>query len=220
MAGIKKSTLNFLVDLSNNNNREWFQAHREWFEEAKADFESFVFNLIAGIRQFDSSIGMIEPKDCIFRIFRDVRFSANKLPYKENFGAFIAPGGRKSNLCGYYIHIQPSSSFASGGLYMAPPTIMKAVRQKMVDDRKEFLAIVESKNFKDTLTFDGVEQAKRTPAGFSFDKEIDFYLRLKHITPSLDFPDSKVIQPGFETQVLRTFEIMSPLIKFLNQAID
>lgn len=220
MPGLMKSTLSFLIDLSNNNNREWFQANRNRFEDAKADFERFVFELIAGISQFDRSIGALEAKDCIFRIYRDVRFSKNKLPYKENFGAFIAPGGRNSSLCGYYIHIQPSSSFASGGLYMAPPPVMKAVRQKMVDDRSEFLSIVQNAEFLKILSFDGVEQAKRTPTGFVFDPELDFYLKLKHITPSCDLSDSDLFQPDFHINVLKTFEVMSPLIKFLNQAIE
>jgi len=220
MPGLKKETVDFLVNLSKNNNREWFQANRNSYELANADFQQFIFTLIAGISRFDKSIGALEPRDCTFRIYRDVRFSANKNPYKENFGAFIAPGGRKSNSCGYYIHIQPGSSFASGGLYMAPTPVMKEVRMAMVDNRTEFLSIINNPKFKSTFTWEGVEQAKRTPAGFEFDSELDHFLRLKHITPTCDFTDQELIHPDFDRRTIEVFETLSPLIKFLNQAIQ
>ncbi|MEY1638561.1 DUF2461 domain-containing protein [Tenuifilum osseticum] len=219
MPGLQKETVNFLVNLSNNNNREWFQVNRNYYEQAQTDFQRLVFTLIAGISHFDKSIGALEPRDCIFRIYRDVRFSANKNPYKENFGAFIAPGGRKSSGCGYYIHIQPGGSFASGGLYMAPAPVMKAVRTAMVENRSEFLSVVNNPKFKSTFTWEGVEQAKRTPAGFEFDPELDLFLRLKHITPSRDFTDDELFHPDFDLRAIEVFETLSPLVKFLNQAI-
>lgn len=219
MAKLMKETLVFLENLSKNNNREWFQENKKSYELALSDFQELAFNLIAGISRFDKSIGALEPRDCIFRIYRDVRFSPNKNPYKENFGAFIAPGGRKGNLCGYYIHIQPGSSFASGGLYMAPAPVMKEVRQAMVENRSEFLSIINSPKFKSTFTWEGIEQAKRTPAGFEFDAELDFFLRLKHITPSCDFTDESLLKPNFDSVALAVFETLSPLNKFINNAI-
>lgn len=220
MPGLRNNTVEFLVNLSKNNNREWFQANRNSYELANADFQQLVFTLIAGISHFDKSIGALDPRDCIFRIYRDVRFSANKNPYKENFGAFIAPGGRKSNRCGYYIHIQPGGSFASGGLYMAPTPVMKQARMAMVDNRSEFLSIINNPKFKSTFTWEGVEQVKRTPAGFQFDSELDLFLRLKHITPSYDFADEVLVQCGFHLKAIEVFETLSPLVKFLNQAIQ
>jgi len=102
---IEASTLNFLADLQGNNNREWFQQNRNRYELAFSNFYQLVLSLIAGIGSFDKNLGSPDPKDCIFRIYRDVRFSPNKMPYKQNFGAYIAKGGKKSNLSGYYIHI-------------------------------------------------------------------------------------------------------------------
>lgn len=220
MPGLRKETVDFLVNLSSNNNREWFQANRNSYEQAQNDFQRLVFTLIAGISRFDKSIGALEPRDCIFRIYRDVRFSANKKPYKENFGALIATGGRKSNRCGYYLHIQPGESFVSGGLYMAPGAVMKQVRMAMVDNRSEFLSIVNKSEFKSTFTWDGVEQIKRTPSGFHFDPELDFFIRLKHITPLYNFTDELLVQPNFDLMVIELFENLSPLVKFLNQIIN
>lgn len=220
MPGLRNDTVEFLVNLSKNNNREWFQANRNSYELANADFQQLVFTLIAGISHFDKSIGALEPRDCIFRIYRDVRFSVNKNPYKENFGAFIAPGGRKSKGCGYYIHIQPGGSFASGGLYMAPTPVMKQVRMAMVDNRTGFLSIINNPKFKSTFTWEGVERVKRTPTGFQFDSQLDLFLRLKHITPSCDFADEVLVQSGFDLKAIEVFETLSPLVKFLNQAIQ
>ncbi len=219
MSGLGNDTIGFLADLSNNNNREWFQENRKRYEQAQNDFQQLVFSLIVGISHFDKTIGSIEPRDCIFRIYRDVRFSPNKNPYKENFGAFIAPGGKKGNSCGYYIHIQPGSSFASGGLYMAPSAVMKEVRTAMVDNRKEFLSIVNHPTFKSTFTWEGAEQVKRTPAGFKFDMELDFFLRLKHITPSCYFNDSTLTHADFDQKAIEVFHTLNPLIEFLNHAI-
>ncbi len=219
MPAISTATLSFLHDLALNNNRDWFQSNRDRFNKAAANFETFVFSLIAGISEFDKGLGAVDPRECIFRIYRDVRFSTNKLPYKENFGAYIAPSGRKSSMSGYYIHIQPGVSFASGGLYMAPAPVMKAVRQAMVDSRNEFLDIVNNTKFVSLLTFDGVEQTKRVPLDFPADETLSPYLRLKHITPSHYISDRDILKSNFESQVLEVFRAMYPLISFINQAI-
>lgn len=122
--------IKFLQNLEKNNNREWFKDHDKEYKKAKKEFENFVIKLIIEINKFDNSIGYVEPKDCIFRIFRDVRFGMNKDPYKNNFGAYIATNGRKSLTAGYYIHIQPDESFAGGGIYSPPSDILKKLGQK------------------------------------------------------------------------------------------
>lgn len=102
---------------------------------------------------------------------------------------------------------------------MAPAPVMKAVRLAMVENRSEFLSIVNNPKFKSTFTWEGVEQVKRTPAGFKFDSELDPFLRLKHITPSRDFTNEELVHPEFDLRAIEVFETLSPLVKFLNQAI-
>src|SRR5258705_181440 len=108
---IDRSTIEFLSKLSKNNNKEWFDKNRPSYESAKTNFKEFVNELIISTAKFDPSIKHLEAKDCIFRINRDVRFSKNKAPYKNNFGAILSPGGKKAFDAGYYIQIQPGASF-------------------------------------------------------------------------------------------------------------
>jgi uncharacterized protein (TIGR02453 family) len=116
---ISKETLLFLKGLEDNNDRDWLQANKKEFENAKANFAGFVGEMITGISRFDQDISGLAPDACIFRIYRDIRFSKDKSPYKTHFGAYISPGGRKINSPGYYIHIQPGGqSFLAAGKHM------------------------------------------------------------------------------------------------------
>lgn len=104
---IDQSTFNFLKDLKSNNNRDWFNDNRKTYEIARDNFAAFIGELIEDIQEMDDFITEATPKNTIFRIFKDVRFSKNKDPYKTHFGAAIAKGGRKSEYSGYYIHVEP-----------------------------------------------------------------------------------------------------------------
>ena len=127
-----KEILGFLKDLEANNTREWFDQNRERYDLTRKKFLAVAEILIHEIRQFDEEIPVLNPKDCIFRIFRDVRFSNDKRPYKANYGSYIAKGGRKSGYAGYYIHVQPGAnsckfllraSFISSSLQFFPPIL-------------------------------------------------------------------------------------------------
>ena len=118
MQTIAKSTLQFLTDLKANNNRDWFQANKPVYQEALENFTQFIDALIAEIVKFDPSIGHHTAKQCIFRIYRDVRFSKDKSPYKTHFGAHITSAAKKSEIhsrAGYYIHIGPGEAMLAGG---------------------------------------------------------------------------------------------------------
>jgi|SRR6056297_2879806 len=103
---ISKELLNFLRDLKKNNHKEWFHKNKPVYQQVRREFEQYIALLIAGIAQFDDTVKSLEPRDCIFRINRDIRFSKDKSPYKTNFGAYIAPGGRKGGYAGYYFHLK------------------------------------------------------------------------------------------------------------------
>lgn len=151
--------LEFLKDLRENNDREWFTRNRARYDEAQKLFENFVNQLIPEIRSFDASIDMITAKDCIFRIYRDVRFSANKAPYKTNFGAYIARGGKKSTWAGYYIHFEPGTSMLGGGMYMPPADQLKKARQEVYFNSTELRRIMADDSF--TAYFDGLDDEFR-----------------------------------------------------------
>ena len=148
---IHKSTLDFLSKLSKNNNRDWFEKNRPDYELAKTNFKEFVSEFILSTSKFDPSIKHLEAKDCIFRINRDVRFSKNKAPYKNNFGAILAPGGKKSFDAGYYIQLQPGASFIAGGMWQPPTPQINAIRQEIDYNAEEFKKIIGAKEFKKLL---------------------------------------------------------------------
>ena len=132
MNKIEQHTLDFLRDLAQNNNREWFAANKARYETGKKNFELFAQDLLTHLQSIDSSLASIELKQCLYRIYRDVRFSKNKDPYKTHFGVYIAKnGGRNSLFAGYYFHLDPNEAFFGGGIYMPQPEYLKMVRKKI-----------------------------------------------------------------------------------------
>jgi uncharacterized protein (TIGR02453 family) len=221
MSKIAQETLGFLRDLEDNNNREWLQANKKEFEGAKANFAEFVGDLIVGISEFDPEISGLAPDACIFRIYRDIRFSKDKSPYKTHFGAYISPGGRKINAPGYYIHIQPGGrSFLAAGKHMPEPKELLAIRQAVAGDTDEFLRIVENKKFIASFGELHGEKLKTAPKGFPADHAAIEYLKLKGFTVATPQEKDKVVTgANFTASVVKTFKETKPLIDFLRKAL-
>lgn len=218
---IAASTLEFLNDLKANNSREWFVDNKKCYETAKKNNIEVARQLAAGIHDFDKTISVnSDPKDFTYRIYRDIRFSYDKTPYKTNMGAFFVPGGKKSGLAGYYLHIEPSASFVSGGIYMAEPKIMKAIRNAISDQAEEFLEIVNNTTFKKTFSIWSEESLKRVPTGFDAQSPVAEYLKMKHISPLHSMSNKELTDKNTLKKILECFFILSPLIKFLNKAIQ
>ena len=180
----------FLKDLSANNNREWFNEHKAEYETARAEFDNFLATVIARISLFDETIRGIQPKDCTYRIYRDTRFSADKTPYKIHFGGYINAKGKKSDHCGYYVHLQPGNCLLAGGSYCPPSPLLKALRQAVYDNMDEFRGIVEDPAFKQYFPVVGENFLKTAPKGFSKDYPYLKYLQCKEYTVSCHQPDS------------------------------
>jgi len=214
-----ESALKFLKALKENNNRDWFNANKDWFVKSSDEFKSFINLLIAGISGFDDSLKAADSKDCIFRIYRDVRFSPNKEPYKTNFGAYMARGGRKSIYAAYYFHLDAESSFISGGIYMAEPDIMKQIREDIDIYSDEFLAIVNEKRFKNTFSFFENEKLSRVPKGFDKDSPMAEYLKFKHITPYRDLSEKEICSDKLLDIALDTYKTLKPLNDFINRSV-
>jgi uncharacterized protein (TIGR02453 family) len=219
MAQIKKSTLDFLKGLKNNNYREWFLANQPAYKDAKGNFESFIQELINEIVVFDPVLKGIEVKNCVFRINRDVRFSNDKSPYKSNFGAFIVKGGKKNGdkYAGYYFHIEPGESMIAGGAYIPPSPWLSAIREKINDEPEEFLRIINEKNFKKYFgTLQG-EKLKTAPKGYPSDHPHIELLKHKSFLAMETVPDEKVLSPGYFEYVVNGFRAMKPLNDFLTE---
>lgn len=216
-----KEILSFLSDLKNNNNREWFDLNRDRYQKAKTLFEEKVNLMIAEISHFDPSVGMPLAKDSIFRIFRDVRFSKDKLPYKTNFGAFIANGGRKTARAGYYIHIEPGASMVGGGIYMPEPDVVKKLRQEIYYNADGFKKLIEEKNFKKTFgKLAEFDKLKRPPKDFDATFPHVDLLMYKSYTVMHPLSDDVVLSDRFPQKVLEVCSTMKEFNHFLNKAFD
>lgn len=210
----------FLTGLRENNSREWFQANKPQYEAAKAEVEAFINLVIPEIARFDPAIKLVSAKDCMFRIFRDVRFAKDKSPYKVNMGAWITRAGRKSPGPGYYLHIQPGESFLAGGVYMPMPDQLKRIRQEIHYNADEFKSILNHKGFR--KYFDGIsemDKQKLAPRDFPKDFPDIELLKHKHYTVSHPIADKKIMDPRFKSYVVTVFEAMKPLQEFLTRAL-
>jgi uncharacterized protein (TIGR02453 family) len=215
-----KKTLAFLKDLKSNNNKEWFDKHKNLYLEAKEEFETDVDELIKEIRRFDKKISPdLKGKDCAFRIYKDVRFSKDKTPYKTNFGASISPGGKKSVEAGYYIHLEPGGSFLAGGVWMPEPPMLNAIRQEIDYNPQAFLKILKSASFKKYFKgLDEEDKLKTAPKGFEKDHPQIELLKNKHFIVSSQIAEKSLSDKNFVTAVASGFKAMYPLIQYLREA--
>lgn len=211
--------IQFLHELSENNNREWFQKNKKRYDESREKVLFITDVLINEIRKFDPDIPLLEPKDCLFRIFRDVRFSNDKRPYKTNFGSFIAKGGRKSMYAGYYFHIEPDTSFVGGGIYMPDAEHLKAIREYIAENGEEFLAITTTKGFKKVFPEMMDDKLKTAPKGFSPEHEYIDFLRYKSFAFSSQLSKTQILADTYIEQLVQSFKTLQPVNRFLNDAL-
>jgi uncharacterized protein (TIGR02453 family) len=213
--------IEFLSGLKENNTREWFQENKASYDKARGIFESFVNELIPKIREIDPMVDMITAKDCVFRIYRDVRFSHDKSPYKPNMGAFIARGGKNSTMAGYYIHVEPGTCFLAGGMYMPQPEILKRIRDEIFYQPDEFKKIISSKAF--TSYYNGFmeeDKLKKPPKGYPADfPDIDL-LKYKSYAVMHKVDDQLVVSDEYMKYAIKAFQALYPLNAFFNRLFE
>lgn len=212
--------LSFLKDLSKNNNRDWFNVHKEQYLAVKLGFENVIELLLHEIRKFDSEIGPIRAKDCTFRIYRDVRFSKDKSPYKTQMGAFMTPGGKKSGKAGYYFHLEPGNIFLAGGMYRPPPDILKRVRENIFNNIDEFKSIIQEKDFLAQFGAISGEKLKMAPKGFSKEFPDMELLKFKSYTIVKTIDQIAINHQDMIVTLTRDFKIMKTFNHFLNSALS
>ena len=217
---IEPFVFDFLLDLEQNNNRDWFQQNKKRYDVALKNVQEFVNQTIAGISAFDASVSSQNAKDCIFRIYRDIRFSHDKMPYKTHFGAFITPNGKKSGNSGYYIHIQHNASFVVGGLWAPEPPVLKRIREEIYYAPEELVGILEDKTFKSTfgeLINEG--NLKKPPKNYPVDFEYIKLLQYRHFCAEKAVSNTEVTAENFLKKCLQILEISAPLVKYMNKVL-
>lgn len=215
-----EKVLEFLKELSANNNREWFQDNKKWYNESREKMTFLTDVLINEIGKFDPAVRGVLAKDSMFRIFRDVRFSKDKRPYKTNFGSFICKGGRKSVNPGYYFHLEPGGCFIGGGIYMPPAEPLRAIRNFMAEHAEEYREIIDDPDFKKEFPEMYDDKLKTAPKGFSKDHEHIDLLRYKSFIFSKTFNDSVVTGDKYVQEMVSAFHRLYPVNRFLYQAVD
>ena len=221
MSKINKSTFKFLADLKKNNNRDWFNDNKPVYQEARANFEEFIANLISNISKFDPPIAEIIPKKSIFRIYRDTRFGKDKTPYKINLGAHLSPhSAQLHDRAGYYIHLEPGKSFLAGGAYLPPAPWLNAIRYEINRNSKEFKKILSNKTFKNYFGELEGEKLKTAPRDYPKDHPEIELLKFKSFLAIHNLKNNEVLSDGYLQNATKVFKALQPFDKFLNNAIE
>jgi uncharacterized protein (TIGR02453 family) len=221
---LQPSTIHFLKQLNKNNNKPWFDANRKTYETAKADFASFIQQVIDKHGKNDSSISHLAAKECMFRINRDVRFAKDKSPYKNNFGASINKGGKKAIASpGYYFHLQPGQAFTGGGIWMPQPEYLRKVRQEIDYNLADMKKIIAAKSFKTVygdLSQEAEYKLSRVPKGYEADNPAAEYLKLKSFIAIKSLSDADLTSKDLVKKTVTAFSALQPLITFINASIE
>lgn len=218
---LKKETLNFIKEVAENNNREWFAANKDVYEAAKADVLALVGTLIPELAKVDPLLSAeADPKKSLLRIYRDVRFSKNKDPYKNNFGIWFSAKSRGGNEPGYYLHIQPGKSFIAGGYWMPEAPHLKLIRQEIDYNIGDFKEIINEKDFKRNFKLGFDNALKNAPKGYDpADPNIEF-LKLKSFEATQKIDDEEFLKPNLVNKLISSFKTIQPLVAFLRNAIE
>lgn len=219
-ANNNQALIQFFRELTANNNREWFHARKEKFDALRKEYLEQVQELINRMALFDPELAGLEVKDCVFRIYRDIRFSPNKLPYKNHLGVYIAKGGRKSMYAGYYLHLEPGNSLLSGGIYMPPNDLLKRLRQDIYDQIEEFEEILEEPAFHAVYPELMGETLTRMPVGFPADSPYGYILKHKDFSVYASLPDAFFEAEDWIDQAVVRYRLLQPLNRFLNYTVE
>lgn len=210
----------FLNELKKNNNRQWFKDHKEQYDRLLAWFIKEVQELIDRIGAFDLEIAGLDAKKCIYRIYRDIRFSNDKTPYKTHFGAYMTGiGGRTGLYAGYYIHLEPENSLLSGGAWQPPSALLHKLRRDIYENMDEFREIIENKEFKKTYPRLEGEMQKRIHGDFPSDYPYMDLLKHKDFVVTSIKPEAFFSTQDWKDRAIEDFHKLYPFNRFLNYTI-
>jgi uncharacterized protein (TIGR02453 family) len=218
---IQPQTLDFLKELVDNNNREWFQANKERYDIARENLIEFAAGIIPKLHKVDASVSAeLDPKKCVMRIYRDIRFSKNKTPYKNNFGISLPTLGSKLGGVEYYLQIQPGKSFIAGGYWMPEAEHLKAIRQEIDYNANDLKNVIDNKEFINLFgDFRAQDQLKTTPKGYDTDNENIDLLKLKSFIAWHPLKDKEVTSLKAVDEIVKVCSKIYPLNVFLKNAI-
>lgn len=212
--------LDFLTDLRAHNEKAWMDANKARYHQIRDMWLEATNLLIQELAPLDTMVANLEAKQCVFRINRDIRFSKDKSPYKNNVGAFLAPGGKKGGYAGYYLHIEPQNrSFVAGGVYQPSSDVLKQVRQEIDYNAKELEQVINAPRFQQVFGGLQGDRLKKVPRGYDSAHPQAELLKMKSFLVMHHVTDAQVAQKDFLSQTLQIFQAIIPFNQFLNSAI-
>lgn len=220
MSYFKQEYLDFFKELAANNHKEWFDANRKRYEQfVKSPFNVFVSDLIKEVQKLDAKV-QVEPKHCITRINRDIRFSKDKTPYKLHMSAIISAGGKKDkSYPGMYIEASPEHFRIYGGAYELTPAQTTDLRHAIASDLKLFKTLMNDSEFISAFGKVRGEQAKRLPPEFKAAAEKEPLLFNKNMYHFASLPADIILSKHLMDEVMRHYRAALPLQRFLEKAL-
>ena len=219
---ITKNTIQFLEDLKENNNRDWFLSQKSSYENYKKNYHALIASILEQLKPKDESLKHLEVKNCTFRINRDIRFSKDKSPYKTHMGIWFSTNQNLKNAPGYYVHIEKGKSFMAGGLYCPEPSDLKKIRREIAFFYDELQEIINHKTFKKEfkeLDRDPSQVLKTAPKDFEKDHPAIEFLKLKSVTATQKINDDILFKSDFAETIAQKLLALKPLNEFLNRAL-
>jgi uncharacterized protein (TIGR02453 family) len=213
---LTQHTLQFLINLSENNNREWFHANRGDYDKTKVEFEVLSQKILTGVSQFQDDLINTKVKDCILRINRDIRFSLDKSPYKKYLAAGFGPGGKSSGKVDFYLHIEPNASFLGGGMWSPTSTQLASFRQEIDYNPQHLKGIIENKFFKEYFNEIHGEKVKKMPKGYPIDHPDIELLKYKQLFFVHKYTDNEILSEDFANKVINGCFVLKPYLDYIN----
>ena len=217
---IKQETLDFIKDVAEHNDRDWFAENKHRYETARTDLFTLIEKLIPELAAIDPAFPIDTPaKKCLMRIYRDVRFSKNKDPYKSNYGITFDVKGRGVTTPDYYLHIQPGKSFLGVGFWMPEPSVLKKIREEIDYNAAEFLEIIDNPDFKKIFKLSQEDKLKNAPKGYETSHPQIELLKLKSYIAIYNLEDKELLNKEIVNKLTTAFKVINPFVLFLRNAV-
>lgn len=221
---IKQTSLDFLKELKENNTKEWFEQNRNLYENYKSDILELTENLLTELSKFDETISnaQLNPKKCITRVNRDLRFTKDKTPYKNYVLLVFNKNGFHGNTAGYYLQIEPNSNFLGGGIWQTTSELLKKIRSEIDYSFSDINNIITSNKFKNTFPngIQGVGKLKRIPQGYEESNPASELLKMKGFCTKEVITDKLLTSKNCIESIVDVFKTSKPLIDYINKAIE
>lgn len=214
-----KSILDFLSELSEHNDRTWFEANRDRYKQVKKRMDEVAAEFIEAVAAFDPAVEGVQVKDATYRIYRDTRFTKDKSPYKTWFGVYVCPRGKKSGFSGYYMHVEPDQNhyMLCTGAYCPTAGEIRSVREEIMTEGDAFVESIEAAT---GFEVDWSSALKRMPQGWSAEDQHSEYYRLRNFLLMKLVDKEYFLRPDAIQQAAKDMQCTRPFNDTLNRAIE